>query len=165
MAESHGHHPKKSTRPWKRLTDALRFERSDIWTVIAFAVAVGVLSIATPAAIEALVNTVAFGVQLWPVVVLAGVMFAFLTLSAVLKAIQLYVVECIQRRLFVRTADAFADHFASAEIESFDGRNPKEQHRRELREVRRRRLARRVGEVPAHIPLRPGRRVGPPAGG
>jgi len=124
MAESHGHHPKKSTRPWKRLTDALRFERSDIWTVIAFAVAVGVLSIATPAAIEALVNTVAFGVQLWPVVVLAGVMFAFLTLSAVLKAIQLYVVECIQRRLFVRTADAFADHFASAEIESFDGRNP-----------------------------------------
>ena len=120
----HHHHSGLTTRPWKRLTEALRFERSDLWTVIAFAMAVGVLSIVTPAAIEALVNTVAFGVQLWPVVVLAGVMFGFLVLSVLLRAMQLYVVECLQRRFFVRTADAFADHFARAEIEAFDGRNP-----------------------------------------
>ena len=125
MAEHHSHHhASPKTRPWKRLTDALRFERSDLWTVIAFAAAVGVLSIVTPAAIEALVNTVAFGVQLWPVVVLAGVMFGFLILSVLLRAMQLFVVECLQRRFFVRTADAFADHFARAEIEAFDGRNP-----------------------------------------
>jgi ABC-type bacteriocin/lantibiotic exporter with double-glycine peptidase domain len=91
---------------------------------MAFAVAVGVLSIATPAAIEALVNTVAFGVQLWPVIVLALVMFGFLALAATLRALQLYVAECLQRRIFVRTADTFADHFARAEIGSFDGRNP-----------------------------------------
>jgi putative ABC transport system ATP-binding protein len=120
----HHHHSGAKTRPWKRLTDALRFERSDLWTVIAFAVAVGVLSIVTPAAIEALVNTVAFGVQLWPVVVLAGVMFGFLFLAVMLRAMQLFVVECLQRRFFVRTADAFADHFSRAEIEAFDGRNP-----------------------------------------
>jgi ABC-type bacteriocin/lantibiotic exporter with double-glycine peptidase domain len=120
----HHHHSGARTRPWKRLTEALRFERSDLWTVIAFAMAVGVLSIVTPAAIEALVNTVAFGVQLWPVVVLAGVMFGFLVLSVLLRAMQLFVVECLQRRFFVRTADAFADHFARAEISAFDGRNP-----------------------------------------
>ena len=124
MLDHHNHHSGAKTRPWKRLTEALRFERSDLWTVIAFAMAVGVLSIVTPAAIEALVNTVAFGVQLWPVVVLAGVMFGFLVLSVLLRAMQLYVVECLQRRFFVRTADAFADHFARAEIEAFDGRNP-----------------------------------------
>lgn len=125
MAHAHGQHAHHSGKPpWQRLTAALRFERSDITTVIVFAAAVGILSIVTPAAIEALVNTVAFGVQLWPVIVLALVMLAFLSLSATLRAIQLYVVECLQRRLFVRTADAFADHFARAEIESFDGRNP-----------------------------------------
>jgi ABC-type bacteriocin/lantibiotic exporter with double-glycine peptidase domain len=74
------------TGPWQRLTDVLRFDRSDILTIMAFAVAVGVLSIATPAAIEALVNTVAFGVQLWPVIVLALVMFGFLALAATLRA-------------------------------------------------------------------------------
>lgn len=120
--DPHGQRAKKS--PWQRLSEILRLERSDITTVIVFALAVGVLSIVTPAAIEALVNTVAFGVQLWPVVVLALVMFAFLLLSVTFRAIQLFVVECLQRRMFVRTADAFADHFATAEIESFDGRNP-----------------------------------------
>lgn len=122
-------HPPESSRrsskgPWQRLTDVLRFERADILTIVAFATAVGVLSIATPAAIEALVNTVAFGVQLWPVIVLSAVMFGFLVLSAALRGMQLYVAECLQRRIFVRTADSFAIHFARAEIESFDGRNP-----------------------------------------
>jgi ABC-type bacteriocin/lantibiotic exporter with double-glycine peptidase domain len=124
MADAHHHPGKPAKGPWKRLTDALRFEGSDLWTVIAFATAVGTLSIVTPAAIEALVNTVAFGVQLWPVIVLALVMLAFLLLSASLRAMQVYVVECLQRRFFVRTADAFADHFARAEMAAFDGRNP-----------------------------------------
>ena len=110
--------------PMRRLGDALRFERADVWTVITFAVAVGVLSIVTPAAIEALVANVANGYQTWPIFVLSGVMFAFLSLSVALRAMQLYVVECLQRRFFVRMADAFADHFSRAEIEAFDGRNP-----------------------------------------
>jgi putative ABC transport system ATP-binding protein len=108
----------------QRLAEALRFERSDIWIVVLFATAVGILSIVTPAAIEALVNTVAFGGLVWPVIVLAGVMFGFLVLSAALRAMQLLVVECLQRRFFVRTADAFADHFSRADIAAFDGRNP-----------------------------------------
>ena len=121
MADTH-HHPTK--RPITRLAETLRIERRDIFIVVLFAVAVGILSLATPAAIEALVNTVQFGVQLWPVFVLAGVMLAFLVLAAALRAMQLFVVECLQRRLFVRTADAFADHFARAEIAAFDGTNP-----------------------------------------
>jgi ABC-type bacteriocin/lantibiotic exporter with double-glycine peptidase domain len=115
------HHP---VRPWQRLAQLLRLERSDILTLLAFALGVGLLSIVVPAAIEALVNTVAFGVLLWPVVVLSLVMFGFLFIAAVLRAMQIFVAECLQRRMFVRTADAFASHFARAEMESFDGRNP-----------------------------------------
>jgi putative ABC transport system ATP-binding protein len=124
MAGGPGHHAPGVKGPWRRLSDVLRLERSDISTILAFAVAVGVLSIVTPASIEALVNTVAFGIQLWPVIVLSLVMFAFLALAATLRAMQLFVAECLQRRVFVRTADAFATHFARAEIECFDGRNP-----------------------------------------
>jgi len=51
-------------------------------------------------------------------------MFAFLFVAAVLRALQTFVAECLQRRLFVRTADDFARHFARAEMEAFDGRNP-----------------------------------------
>jgi ABC-type bacteriocin/lantibiotic exporter with double-glycine peptidase domain len=123
MAQPHAHGaPHK--RPLARLADALRFERDDVWIVALFATAVGILSIVAPASIETLVDTVASGVQLWPVIVLSGVMFVFLALSAALRAMQMYVVECLQRRFFVRTADAFADHFSRAEIAAFDGRNP-----------------------------------------
>ena len=119
-----GHTAHRRARPWQRLSALLRLERSDVLTLLAFALGVGLLSIVVPAAIEALVNTVAFGVLLWPVFVLSLVMFAFLLLAGVLRALQTFVAECLQRRLFVRTADAFARHFARAEMEAFDGRNP-----------------------------------------
>ena len=111
-------------RPWARLVELLRLERRDVLTILAFALGVGLLSIVTPAAIEALVNTVAFGVLLWPVVVLSLVMLAFLVFSAVLRAMQTAVAEYMQRRIFARAANAFATRFARAEIESFDGLNP-----------------------------------------
>ncbi|NCY02757.1 MAG: ABC transporter ATP-binding protein, partial [Planctomycetia bacterium] len=119
-----GHATPRRVRPWQRLSGLLRLERGDMLTLLAFALGVGLLSIVVPAAIEALVNTVAFGVLLWPVLVLSLVMLGFLLVSALLRALQTLVAECLQRRLFVRTADAFASHFARAEIESFGGRNP-----------------------------------------
>jgi putative ABC transport system ATP-binding protein len=119
----HGHHAAKKG-PWARLMAILRLERRDVYMIFAFALGTGLLSIATPAAIEALVNVVAFGVLLWPVVVLALVMLAFLLFAALLRAMQVLVVEYLQRRIFARTAHDFAVRFAEAEIESFDGRNP-----------------------------------------
>ena len=94
----------------------MRLEWGDVFTLLAFALGVGLLSLVAPAAIEALVNTVAFGILLWPVFVLAVVMFALLFVSAVLRAMQTYVAECLQRRLFVRTALGFADRLARTGI-------------------------------------------------
>ena len=109
---------------WSRLGAILQLERQDVLMIFALALGVGLLSIVTPAAIEALVNVVAFGVLLWPVIVLALLMLAFLCFAAVLRAMQVLAVEYMQRRIFARTANAFATRFAKAEIESFDGRNP-----------------------------------------
>jgi len=123
-ASKASHSTHQHRRPWQRLALLLRLERSDMLALLAFALGVGLLSIVVPVAIEALVNTVSFGVLLWPVLVLSLVMFAFLFVATVLRALQVFVAECLQRRLFVRTANAFASHFARAEMESFDGRNP-----------------------------------------
>jgi ABC-type bacteriocin/lantibiotic exporter with double-glycine peptidase domain len=122
-AHDSGHHPPKKS-PWARLMGILRLERRDVFMIFAFAFGTGLLSIVTPAAIEALVNVVAFGVLLWPVIVLALVMLAFLLFAALLRAMQVVVVEYLQRRIFTRTAHDFAVRFAKAEIDSFDGRNP-----------------------------------------
>lgn len=109
-------------RPWTRLGQLLQPERRDIVTVVVFTVAVAVLSLATPIAVESLVNTVAFGVLMWPVVAISGVLMACLGLAAAIRAMQVYVVECIQRRLFVRVVADYAHRLPRLKVEAFDHR-------------------------------------------
>ena len=90
--------------------------------VVVFAVAVAVLSLATPIAVESLVNTVAFGILLWPILVIAGVLTGILGLAAAIRAMQVYVVECIQRRLFVRVVADYAHRLPRLKLEAFDRR-------------------------------------------
>lgn len=115
----HGHSP---PRPFARLRQLLRPERRDVTAVVVFAAAVAVLSLATPIAVETLVNTVAFGVLMWPVVVIAGVLMACLGLAAAIRAMQVYVIECVQRRLFVRVAADYAHRLPRLKLEAFDHR-------------------------------------------
>jgi ABC-type bacteriocin/lantibiotic exporter with double-glycine peptidase domain len=122
-AGGHGPLHAHGKSPGQRLIDLARLEWGDVFTLLAFALGVGLLSLVAPAAIEALVNTVAFGILLWPVVVLSLIMLTLLLVSALLRALQTYVAECLQRRLFVRTALGFADRLSRTGIGSFDGAN------------------------------------------
>ncbi len=124
MSQSPKHDPHAPVDTWRQLTRLLASERGDVATILAFALGVGVLSVVTPAAIEALVNTVAFGVLLWPVVVLSLVMFGFLAFSACLRAMQSAVAEYVQRRVFVRTARTFVTAFLRCDADTLARSNP-----------------------------------------
>lgn len=112
-----GEHPS----PWARLQALLHPEWSDIWIVLVFALFVGLMTLATPIAVEALVNTVAFGRLLQPVVILALLLFGFLAFAAAMRAFQTWVVEIIQRRLFARVAGALAYRLPRVEVGSLAG--------------------------------------------
>jgi len=109
-------------KPLPRLWMMLAAERPDIRIVLVFALFVGLLALATPLAIEMLVSTVAFGHSLQPVVVLAVILFAFLTFSAIVQAVEKYVVELIQRRLFVRIAGDLAFRLPRVRRDALDGK-------------------------------------------
>jgi len=117
--------PDKRT-PFGRLWALLRPESGDMWIILIFALVTGVLALATPMAVETLVNTVAFGRLLQPVVILALMLLAFLTFSAALRALQTYVVEIIQRRLFARIAADLAYRLPRVEAEALDGQSGRE---------------------------------------
>ena len=97
LAASHGEHIAESghtqARPFSRVLEILKPERRDIFIVVVFAVTVSILSLATPIAVETLVNTVAFGVLVWPVVVISLVLMVCLGVAAALKAMQVFVIE------------------------------------------------------------------------
>src|SRR5690606_14793180 len=85
-----------------RLTRSLRLDARDIWVLLVFAVGVGILSLATPIAVALLVNSIAFGSLVQPLLVLSLMLFVCLAFMAGMHLIQTIVVELMQRRLFVR---------------------------------------------------------------
>ncbi|MCA2979435.1 MAG: ATP-binding cassette domain-containing protein [Myxococcaceae bacterium] len=91
-------------RPWERVSALLKLERDDVWVVVIYSAAVGLLSLATPVAVQSLVGTVAFGTLLQPIVILALLFLVALGFQGVLKALQARVIEALQARLFARVA-------------------------------------------------------------
>lgn len=112
--------------PLSRAWALLRPEGADIWVILVFALVSGLLALATPLAIEALVSTVTFGRLLQPIVILALMLLVFLAFQAAIRALQTYIVEIIQRRLFARVAADLAYRLPRVGYESLYGKSGRE---------------------------------------
>ena len=114
--DDHHHGPQPLVRLWR----LLRPESKDIGIVAVFAAVIGFLSLATPVAVESLVNTIAFGRLVQPIVVLSLVLLAFLGFAAVLRVLQTWVAEILQRRIFVRVVADLAWRLPRVEQQALD---------------------------------------------
>lgn len=115
-----------SIPPTERMISLLRMEKRDIWIIVIYGIAIGILSLVVPVATSSLVNIVAFGVLLQPVLVLTFLVFIFLSFAGVMTAIQTYITEILQRRIFVRVSTDFASRFPQVTEENFDDEHPPE---------------------------------------
>lgn len=117
----HDHHQDVTYHePLGRLAGFLRPDWGDIRVVVVFAAAVGVLTLATPLAVESLVMTVGFRMLLQQVVILSLLLFAFLSLGAAMFIVQKVVVEYLQRRFFVRMVADLSYRLPRVEIGALD---------------------------------------------
>ncbi|HJL03614.1 MAG TPA: ABC transporter ATP-binding protein [Polyangiaceae bacterium LLY-WYZ-15_(1-7)] len=110
--------PKAS--PWRKALMLIRTERKDLWAIVIYAMGVGVLSLALPLAVQTLVNTVAFGTLLQPILVLTLLLAGGLVFAAVLRGLQTWMVEIVQRRLFVRLVSELADRLPRVHVRAFE---------------------------------------------
>jgi ABC-type bacteriocin/lantibiotic exporter with double-glycine peptidase domain len=85
-----------------RLREILNLEKNDLWIAVIYSAAIGVFTLALPVATQALVNTIALGNLMQPLLLLSALVFVTLVASGVLQVLRFYVVENIQRRVFVR---------------------------------------------------------------
>lgn len=90
--------------PWQRARALLRLERADIRLTVVYGIAIGLLSVVTPIAVQAVVNTVALGAVLDPLVVLTVLVTVVLMFAGVMRLLHARVVEAIQARMFIRAA-------------------------------------------------------------
>ncbi len=102
-----------------RVLRMLHGESHDVAVVFLYALAVGLCSLAIPVGVQSVVNSVAFGVVLQPLVVVTCLVGGVLLFSGVLRILQLVVVEILQRRLVVRISLALAERIPHVEFEQF----------------------------------------------
>jgi len=107
-AELHGH----GENPHRRLLQLLRHERHDLRAILVYAVAVGLLSLAVPIAVQALINSIVFTTMLQPVAVLTVLVLLALSFEGTLRVLMTTVVEWMQQRFFVRTAVDMAERLS-----------------------------------------------------
>ncbi|HUP80481.1 MAG TPA: ABC transporter transmembrane domain-containing protein, partial [Pirellula sp.] len=107
--------------PQRRMLRLLKFETRDIWSLIIFGFVVGVLDLATPLAVEQMVTTIGFASLTQPLIWLAVLLFAILTLSAIIKGLQFFIVEILQRRILVRIVGDLAERLPRLERAEMDG--------------------------------------------
>ncbi len=105
-----------------RIFRLLSLEKGDVWSIVVYAVAIGLLTLAVPVAVQALVNTVGFTALLQPIVVLTVIVFLGLLGAGILRTLQSSVVEVLQQRLFVRAAHDLASRLPAATLSSLAGR-------------------------------------------
>ena len=111
----------------ERTLSLIRAERSSLAVAVVYSIAIGLLSLALPVAIQSLVNTVAFGSVLQPMIVLTLLVAASLAASAILTVLRVVVLETMQRRIFVRHASDALDSLLRFRIGAMD-----QQHAPEL---------------------------------
>lgn len=120
-SKAHGHHT--AIAPWRRYLGLLRPEASDMLTIVVYGAGSAVLTLAVPLTVDALISNIIFVALLTPLVVLVAVLLGCLVLQGILRVLQVYVVEVIERRIFVRVAGDLAWRLPRVRIEAFDQRH------------------------------------------
>ncbi|MEZ4235770.1 MAG: ABC transporter ATP-binding protein [Myxococcota bacterium] len=106
--------------PVRRLRTLLWAERRDLGAVVVYGAVAGLMSLATPLAVQVLINWLAFGALLQPVVVLGAVLLGCLALAAALRILQRLAVEALERRLFVRTVADLSTRLSRVQRSALD---------------------------------------------
>lgn len=112
--------------PLHRIKHLVFSEKKDIYLLLLLTITYGLIGVATPVAVQALVNMVTMGGVLQPLYIIGFILFFLLVLSGAIYLMETYIVELIQRRIFVHTATEVAQNTQGINIEIYDKENPVE---------------------------------------
>ncbi len=106
--------------PFRRLIRLIEPDRGDILAIVLFAAVIGILMLATPIAVQAIVNSAAVGGALQQLIVLALLLAVALGFAAALTGIQTWIVELTQRRIFIRLVADVAARLPQVQLRAYD---------------------------------------------
>lgn len=90
----------ENKKPFTRLLWLLFSERDNLTVFLIYSVMVSLLYLAVPLAAQILINTIAAGILMQPLLMLSVAVLIGLTFLGILRLLQLFITEVIQRKLF-----------------------------------------------------------------
>lgn len=97
------------TQPLERFWALAKIDSKDLYILWSYTLVAGMLSLAVPLAAQAVVNTIAAGIFLQPLIVMTVLLFSGLLLVAILRMFKLRLVEILQQRIFARVVMQLGD--------------------------------------------------------
>ena len=91
--------------------------------IVIITLAVSLLSLGVPLAIQTIVNSMVVRTMLQPLVIMCCLLFFILSCSGILNAVQTYTVEILQRRLFVRYGLVIGERLTAYQDKYFKSAN------------------------------------------
>lgn len=112
--------PDRRLTPVERLRGLLQAERRSLWVAVVYSLVIGLLTLVLPVAVQSLVNTIAFGAVLQPLVILTLFVLIASGFSALMNVFRAGVVDIIQRSIFARVATDVTWRLLRVRAEAFD---------------------------------------------
>ena len=113
-------------RPYSRLATLLWRDRTDLAVLGIYAAVSSILALAVPLAAQALVNTIAAGISVQPLVVLTGAVFAGTLLAGFTVLLRFSLVEIMQQRVFARVVLDLAERVPRVDHRALSDEDPSE---------------------------------------
>ncbi|MCM4160690.1 ATP-binding cassette domain-containing protein [Antarcticibacterium flavum] len=117
---------KKTNSSIKRLTGLLKLDRKDILQIIYYAIFAGLLNMAVPLGIQAIVNLIQGGRVSTSWIILVILVTAAVGLVGLLEIMQIRIVENIQQKIFTRSSFEFTYRFPRIKMNEFKNVYPPE---------------------------------------
>lgn len=104
------------TTPYENLKNLAKEDREDLKALFAYTIMIGLFSLVVPLATQTLVNTIAAGIFLQPLIVMSILLFVGLIFLVFFQYNEISIVEKIQQRLFARTSFSVVDRLSKANL-------------------------------------------------
>ncbi len=115
------HHQPTAWELLKKLYHLIHAEKRDIWVLVTYSIISGLLSLVVPLSSQAIVNAVQLGVITPQLIVLCVVVAIGMMITGIFLLMESYLVDLLQRRLFVRAALDIATRLPKIRMDALSG--------------------------------------------
>lgn len=116
----------KIKNPQERLKKLAEDDKKDLIALITYTLIASLLFLAVPLATQALVNTIAAGIFIQPLIVMSIMLFCGLMFLVILQYLEISLVESIQQKIFTRDSFTITNKLSKVNIQTISNLYPPE---------------------------------------